>query len=267
MGFSAKLFNIKGNLVFMNNLYCKVAVASVCTALGFVLGANEEVKAATLSLEPTIIFTVMDFDGSLTYGGPDIFDGLGDQVRPGNWDFVIRGSYGEIADFAEFNIGSFSVAPNTVISSAVFQANIFSLIVSGFGVDGTSPSSLGIFGYVGNGTAETSDFEAGVLLSSVDISSSSPGDIFNFDVTQFVNKRVSNNDAFAGFGIRALNFGSLALGGGNFPGIQPRLIVETADVAEAVPEPTTIFGSALALGVGGWLKRKKSSQQNKTTSH
>jgi len=33
-----------------------------------------------------------------------------------------------------------------------------------------------------------------------------------------------------------------------------------------VPEPTTIFGSALALGVGGWLKRKKSSQQNKTTS-
>jgi hypothetical protein len=34
-----------------------------------------------------------------------------------------------------------------------------------------------------------------------------------------------------------------------------------------VPEPTTIFGSALALGVGGWLKRKKSSQQNKITSH
>jgi hypothetical protein len=34
---------------------------------------------------------------------------------------------------------------------------------------------------------------------------------------------------------------------------------------ESVPEPTTIFGSALALGVGGWLKRKKSSQQHKTT--
>jgi len=31
-----------------------------------------------------------------------------------------------------------------------------------------------------------------------------------------------------------------------------------------VPEPTTIFGSALALGVGGWLKRKKSSQPDKT---
>jgi hypothetical protein len=35
---------------------------------------------------------------------------------------------------------------------------------------------------------------------------------------------------------------------------------------QTAPEPTTIFGSALALGVGGWLKRKKSSRQNKTTS-
>jgi hypothetical protein len=39
------------------------------------------------------------------------------------------------------------------------------------------------------------------------------------------------------------------------------LIIET----KPVPEPTTIFGSAIALGVGGWLKRRKSSQQNKTT--
>ena len=36
---------------------------------------------------------------------------------------------------------------------------------------------------------------------------------------------------------------------------------------EVVPEPTTIFGSAIFLGVGGWLKRKKSSQQNKTAPH
>jgi len=126
-----------------------------------------------------------------------------------------------------------------------------------------NPGSLGIFGYIGNGTVDASDFEAGVFLSSVDISSSSPGDILSFDVSPFVNQRVSNGDAFAGFGIRALNLGALTLGGANFPGIQPRLIIETA---EPVPEPTTIFGSAIALGVGGWLKRKKSSQQNKTTS-
>jgi hypothetical protein len=34
----------------MNNLYHKVAVASVCTALSFALGANEEAKAATFTL-------------------------------------------------------------------------------------------------------------------------------------------------------------------------------------------------------------------------
>jgi hypothetical protein len=33
---------------------------------------------------------------------------------------------------------------------------------------------------------------------------------------------------------------------------------------QPVPEPTTIFGSAIALGLGGWLKQKKSSQKNKT---
>jgi hypothetical protein len=43
------------------------------------------------------------------------------------------------------------------------------------------------------------------------------------------------------------------------------LTIRTADVAEPVPEPTTMFGSALALSLGGWLKRKKSSQQKKTT--
>jgi hypothetical protein len=85
-------------------------------------------------------------------------------------------------------------------------------------------------------------------------------------VTSFVNQRASNGDTFAGFGIRALNIGALYLGKSN---TLPRLIVETAEpVPEPVnvPEPTTIFGSALALGVGGWLKRKKSSQQSKTTS-
>jgi len=242
----------------MKNLYHKVAVASVFTALGFVLGASPQAKAASFTFAPTITFEVID-------GGffGDSFDGLGDQVFPGNFDTVVKGTIGEAAEFAEFNIGSFSLAPNTVISSAVFQAEIYSFQTFGLGVSATNPGSLGIFGYVGNGTVEASDFEAGVFLSSVDVSSSSPGDILSFDVTPFVNQRVSNRDAFAGFGIRALNLGSLTLGGANFPGIQPRLVVETA---EPVPEPTTIFGSAIALGVGGWRKRKKSSQQHKTTS-
>jgi hypothetical protein len=239
----------------MNNLYHKVAVASLCTTLGFVLGANEEVKAATFNLTPTITFEVID--GGQFSGG--IYDGLGDEVFPGNFDVVYSGpNYIEAAEFAEFNIGNFSAAPNTFINSAIFQAKILPV-----GVNGVIPyrGGLGIFGYVGNGTADASDFEAGVFLSSVYIASSFSAGIINFDVTQFVNQRVTNGDNFAGFGIRALNEGGLLLERG------PRLIVETADVAEPVPEPTTIFGSALALSWGGWLKRKKSSQQNKTTSH
>src|SRR4028119_2337900 len=162
MSFSAKLFTIKGNLVFMNNLYHKVAVASVCTALGFALGASEEAYSATFTLPPTITFQVNDNN----------FDGLGDRVHGGNFDFIVRGTFAEAAEFSEINIGSFSLAPNTVISSAIFQAEIDTFLIYGLGVSATNPGSVGIFGYVGNGTAEASDFEAGVLLIYVDISSS-----------------------------------------------------------------------------------------------
>ncbi|MEG4325158.1 PEP-CTERM sorting domain-containing protein [Microcoleus sp. herbarium5] len=244
----------------MKNLYHKVAVASVCTALGFALGVNEEAKAATLSLPSTINFGVLDVND-----GGNSFDGIGDEVWPAGFPpIVLKGTEGEAAQFAEFNIGSFSQLPNII--SAIFRADISSFQVSGLGVNVTNPGSLGIFGYVGNGTADASDLGAGVLLSSVNVSGLSPGGVLNFDVTSFVKQGVSNNNPFAGFGIRALNLGGLSLKGSDIPGSQPRLIVETAEAAEPVPEPTTIFGSAIALGVGGWLKRKKSNQQHKTTS-
>jgi hypothetical protein len=59
-------------------------------------------------------------------------------------------------------------------------------------------------------------------------------------------------------------FHEATLGGTDALG-RSSLVIETVDAAEPVPEPTTIFGSAIALCLGGWLKRKKSSQQNKTT--
>ena len=244
----------------MNNLYYKVAVVSVCTALGFALEANKEAKAVSLTFSPTITFEIVD----INHWG-NTYDGLGDWLFPEKFDYVysktkyIEGGY-ETAAFAEFNIGNFSVTPNTFINRAIFQAEFFSSQLN----EGLNPGSLGIFGYEGNGIAEVSDFEAGVFLSSVDVSSSSVGDILNFDVTPFINQRVNNGDAFAGFGIRALNPGGIILGGVYFPGIQPRLIVETTNVAEPVPEPATIFGSAIGLCLGGWLKRKKLSKHNRT---
>jgi hypothetical protein len=248
----------------MNNLYRKVAVASVCTALGFALGANKEASAATFTLAPTISFQVID-DG---YGDPGDEntspyyprDGVGDRfwMQDSNNFFVGKVREVEVRLLVEVNIDSFSSVPNADISSVLLQTQLS-------GWDSYNPG-LGLFGYVGNGTADLSDFGAGVLLSSVYFSSSSPGDLLSFDVTGFVKQRVSNGDSFAGFGFGALYYGLVGIGGDSFPGYPLRMVVETTDVAEPVPEPTTIFGSALALSLGGWLKRKKSSQQNKTTS-
>jgi hypothetical protein len=242
----------------MSSFYRKVAAAFVCTALGFTLRASKEVKAATITLTPTIQFGITTrFDR---------FNNSSDYLSP-RYDIVSNASYrGSPIEsrLAEFNISNFFLAPNTTIRSAVFRDTISSV---GFAF-GDRSAILDIFGYEGNGTAEASDLTRGVFLSSVDISSSSRGDTLNFDVTAFVNQRVSSNgNPFAGFAIRALDSGPYiaTLGGTDALG-RSSLVIETDDAPELVPEPTTIFGSALALGVGGWLKRKKSSQENKTTS-
>ena len=236
----------------MKNLYHKIAVVSVCTALGFAWGANKEATAATITLTPTIQFGI---NTRFTRFNDPFYE-----LSP-RYDLVSNDSYRGSpvgSRLAEFNISSFFTASNTIIKSAVFQDKI-----SSFG-GLQRPIILSIFGYIGNGTAEVSDL-GGVFLSSVDISSLSPGDSLNFDVTTFVNQRVSNGNPFAGFVIRTFGFNRAILGGTDALG-RSSLVIETVDAAEPVPEPTTIFGSAIALGVGGWLKRKKSCQQNKTTS-
>jgi hypothetical protein len=158
--------------------------------------------------------------------------------------------------FTEFNIG-FSF-PNEDITGAFLQTQIGYL--GGSVGEFRNPGSFGLFGYAGNGTGDLSDFGTGELLTSVDTSSLYRGATLNFDVTPFVKQRVSNGDPFAGFGFRVFNPGFVELGGDSFSDYPVTLVVET------VPEPTTIFGSAIFLGVGGWLKRKKSTPQNKAKS-
>jgi hypothetical protein len=97
--------------------------------------------------------------------------------------------------------------------------------------------------------------------------------VATFNVLPFINNRIGSNNSFAGFGIRLFN-------GEGYVTLDPRayLTITTAKVAkpvsdptipvanERVPEPTTIFGSAIGLCLGGWLKQRKSALQKKTTS-
>jgi hypothetical protein len=263
------LYFIKRNSVVMNNIYHKITVVSVGLALGFALGANKEAKAATITLKPTDALEVND---TQDLNGNPGSDGIGD------WGYdvlLVKKSLGQEARvILEFNIGNLSLATNAVISRAIFLARIYNRTP----VPGVLPTQ--IYGYVGDGKTELSDFQAGVILAPSLFVGATPGyyntpipfDILSFNVTQFVNERVSNRDAFAEFGIRISNdypYNDYRLQehfpyNGSFQLTDISLVVETTDIAEPVPEPGTLFGSALALGVGGWLKRKRSSQHNKT---
>jgi hypothetical protein len=256
----------------MNNLYRKVVVASVGIAVGFALGANKEAKAATFTLTPATSFGVTDQNrdgvGDSYYGGAPFDVGLsGNQA----------GQSQEDRAFYEFNIANLSLA-SKVISSAIFRVRVDSLIAA------HRYFALQLFGYRGNGQPDASDFSRGMehgfgaspppvsdFETSIYLDWYHPVGYetvrkFNFNldfsVTPFVNELISKNNAFAGFSVRQnyYNIGDVILNQ------NASLIITTVDVPEPVPEPTTIFGSALALSLGGWLKRKNSSRQNKTTS-
>jgi hypothetical protein len=251
----------------MKNLYRKVAIASVGLALGFTLGANKEAKAATFTLTDPEFFFVLGYDGGW---GSRTFDSRPD-INPNSVSSLYKLYAGpHKRAFYEFDIGNLSLAPNTVIRSAILKTPIRDARHFGRG-----DLFLVLSGYVGNGRADLSDFDPynrGSISSGkvIDANSSPriPRDSIDFDVTRFVNERVNSRDDFAGFSFRIvadhiLNSAATLRDNNNAP---PSLIIETTDATEPVPEPTTIFGSALALSLGAWVKRKKGSQQNKTTS-
>jgi hypothetical protein len=143
MSFPVKLFTIKGNLVFMNNLYHKVAVASVCTALGFVWEQTKKLKQ---------LHYLDTYYSIWSQHKVQSFELPSSELSSQSDRSCISGSVGWFTTrLAEFNISSFFLAPNTIIKSAVFQDKISSYRGP------FRPISLSIFGYVGNGTAEVSD--------------------------------------------------------------------------------------------------------------
>ena len=258
----------------MNNFYHKLAVASICTALGFTIGTSEEAKAATFnnSYFPYSL-TFQAYDGG-SFGS---FDGLGDAVGSvaytdpeiglrHTWDLVERTTTSEIAALTEFSIPaltSVSTGYRTDTRITNITSAILRIQVEWSYTDYEGPRTLSLFGYVGNGTAEASDLEAGIFLESV-TSSRANGDRFaDFNVTPFLNTLVSNNNEFAGFAVRSLTEDRFFMGLEGYSGrpYSPTLMVDGE--YEVVPEPTTIFGSTIGLYLGGWLKRKKSTSQNK----
>jgi hypothetical protein len=228
----------------MNSLYHRVAVVSVGIALGFALGANKEARAATFTFTSTRSVYIIDknqdgvVDNGSDYPGPR-YVGINYKEGSPPWE------KGEYRSFYEFNITNLSLDSNTLIKSAYFQTRVNGIQY------GDKDGLLDVYGY----TEEVFQFDNnGKYLDTEGLGSLGQNQIATFNVLPLINQTIENNDSFW-LSLRTNNsFVTLPW--------QSSLTITT----EPVPEPTTIFGSALALGVGGWLKRKKLSQQNKTTS-
>ncbi len=226
----------------MKNLYHRFASAGVGIVLAFALGANKEARAATFTFTPARSSFVVDFgqDGVADYG-----DECFNTCYTGLWlweDSTVE--YGEYGSDYRFDITNLSLDSTTRIKSAIFHAS----------VDSVQHSEYMAYWLAYGYTKSSPLLNHGELLGGASVKYSVEDGFANFDVLQFiVNQKIENNNYF-GLSLRAGRESFITVG-------NTSLIITT----EPVPEPTTIFGSALALGVGGWLKRKKSGQENKTT--
>jgi hypothetical protein len=230
----------------MNNFYYKVALGSVCTVLAFTLGADKkEVKTATFTLTSTTNFEVYDFNqddlGDVAKAeSPPLFVGKTlDQTNNGT--YIIT----EYRTFYDFNIANLPLTPNTVIRSAILQTGVVEF-------DWYDPYFLlAAYGTNEGGYNASTIFDAGNLLDAEELSSilqREPVGVANFNVLPFINERIRNNETFARFGIRNDQLNRYG-GNDNYITVNrdARLILTT----ETVPEPITIFGSAIGLCLGG----------------
>jgi hypothetical protein len=254
----------------MNNLYHRVAVVSVGIALGFTLGANKGARAATFTLPSIDSFYFLEGDDGQEYGYtlPDSGRYVGRKYEEDPYDvynpydiYKLYKGKGEYRSFYQFNIANLSLNSNTVISSAIFQTKINNVKYAGL------YSKLQTYGYTEDSYFSI-PYSSGKYLDKKYLSYilEKEQGIATFNVLPFIHQIIENDDLFW-LGIS--RYSESRYGDEDAFITLPwdsRLTITTLDVVEPVPEPTTIFGSAIGLCLGGWLKRKKSALQNKTTS-
>jgi len=170
------------------------------------------------------------------------FDGIGENGPYCLFSDVVLGDMGEIRSMAEFDISPFVVPPGEFISAATFEVKVTAIDIFCLGVDGQTPASLSVDGYVGNGLHELIDFQAGDgnVLDTIATPDPQVGQVLSFDVTSFVTDLVNAQEAYVGLTVRAETFGGIwVTEGAGFP----RLMVQT------IPEPGTL-GLGLLVAVG-----------------
>ena len=75
---------------------------------------------------------------------------------------------GEERSIVEFDISDFTVPDGEAIAEVFLEIDVASTEVAGLGQDGSSiPSELSLYGYIGNGRADLTDFDAGTFIESI----------------------------------------------------------------------------------------------------
>jgi hypothetical protein len=174
----------------------------------------------------TTIFTIENPEIDCEVIDAEPFDGHGDNGPYAIFNDVLLGTLGECRSIVEFDISPFSVPQGEIISLATLEVVITAIEVYGLGVNGETPESLAVDGYIGNGIEELSDFQAGDGNTLDTIATPDPqiGQILIFNVTNFVIQVVNAQAQYVGLTIRAETFGGLWVTEGE---IYPKLTIET----------------------------------------
>ncbi|MFH1865769.1 MAG: FlgD immunoglobulin-like domain containing protein [Candidatus Eisenbacteria bacterium] len=191
------------------------------------------------------VFTIEDPPVDCEVIDAEPFDGIGDNGPYNTFNDVLLGTLGEARSMAEFDISPFSVPPGEVIRSATLEVVITDIEIYGLGVNGETPESLVVDGYVGNGVEELADFQAGDGNELDAVLTPDPwiGQVLTFDVTSFVTELVAVQETYVGLTVRAGSFGGVWVTEGNG---YPKLIIETqpdpTGVAQGDPSATLFLG-------------------------